>query len=292
MNINQVAIIGLGLIGGSLGLALKRARRDEIEVIGYARRPEAASEALNRRAIDKAASEPGGAVEKANIVVVATPVTAFEDIFKHISGRLAEGAIVTDVGSTKLQVMSWAREHLPQRVSFIGGHPMTGKETTGIEEAEAGLFDGCVYCLTPSANTPHHAVEAMMQVAHWVGATPLKIAAETHDELVAAVSHLPLLVSAALVSALARDQQWADMAPLAASGYRDVTRLASGSPELHHGICSTNRDAIVRWIDRYIDALTELRQQVADDRGLLDSLRSARDTRKKWLENEGRRFQK
>ena len=293
MSKKRIAIIGLGLIGGSLGLALKRAVAADFEVVGFARRPEVASYALSRGAVDKTEAQLTDAVSEADIVIVATPLMTFEDIFAEIAGSLKKGAIVSDVGSTKSEVMRWALNFLPSSVNFIGGHPMTGKETSGFGEAEAGLFDGCVYCLVPSEGVDAESLKVMEDMVKLVGARPFVVDAARHDEMVAGISHLPLLISSSLVSALFEDELWPEMARLASTGFRDITRLASGSPELHHGICATNQRAIVSWLDKYIENLKKYRQLIFEnDQELQKSLAHARDARQKWLENEGRRFNK
>jgi len=291
MSIKRITIIGLGLIGGSLGLALKKAKGAEVEVTGCARRLKVSKKAIERGIVDRAEAQLGEAVSSADIVIVATPVMAIKDIFQQIAGHLSPNAIVSDVGSTKSQIMHWAEEYLPSTASFIGGHPMTGKETAGIDEAEADLFDDCVYCLTPSQSAKKEALKAMEELLEWIGARPFLIEAEQHDELVAGISHLPLILSSSLVSALSQSEQWPQMSELAASGYRDVTRLASGNPELHRGICATNRKAIAEWIDRYIEHLKEYQHLVLeDDQKLEESLGKAREVRENWLQNDGRRF--
>ncbi|MFA4835924.1 MAG: prephenate dehydrogenase/arogenate dehydrogenase family protein [Dehalococcoidia bacterium] len=293
MAAKRVSIIGLGLIGGSLGLALKQAKGPELEIIGFARRSEVAAEAIRRGAVDAIEPRLAGAVSNADVVIVATPLMAMRDIFRKISRHLSPHAIVSDVGSTKGQVIEWARIHLPGNINFVGGHPMTGKETSGIDQAQADLFRDCIYCLTPAPNASSEASKVMEYLVESVGARPLFIEAAQHDEMVAGISHLPLLLSSALVSTLARDDRWAEMSTLAASGFRDVSRLASGSPEVHRGICATNQQAIVGWIDRYIENLKDYRRLVLEnDQELEKVLRAARKVRDKWLESEGRRFNK
>ena len=290
MTIKRITIIGLGLIGGSLGLALKQAKGKELEIIGYARKPEVAAEAVKRGAVDRTESQLTQAVSDADIVVIATPVTAIKDILENISSHVSQNAIVTDVGSTKAQVMHWAKEYLPT-ATFIGGHPMTGKETSGLNDAEAGLFNGCIYCLTPAENVSKEASQTIEEMIKLIGANPLFVDIQKHDELVAGISHLPLILSSALVSSLAQNPLWPEMSKLAASGYRDVTRLASGNPDLHRGICATNRQAIVEWINRYIESLKEYRDYVAeDDEKLRQSFSEAQMIRQKWLKTDGYRF--
>ncbi|MDY6911767.1 MAG: prephenate dehydrogenase/arogenate dehydrogenase family protein [Chloroflexota bacterium] len=287
----KIAIIGLGLIGGSLGLALKQARGSKIEIIGFARRPEVAAEAIRLGAVDRTQPNLAAAVSDADTVIIATPVLAIETVLQELSDSLLPNAIVSDVGSTKTRILTWAKQYLPSTIDFIGGHPMAGKEATGIDEARADLFADCIYCLTPGEDARVEAVEAMQTMVEWTGAKPLVIDSKRHDELVAGISHLPLVLSATLVSSLAQSPLWPEMSKLAASGYRDMTRLAMGSPVVHQGICKTNREAIVDWIDRYIEMLKKYRRIVADDdQALQQSLHNARETRRIWLESDGQRF--
>ncbi|MDY6893384.1 MAG: prephenate dehydrogenase/arogenate dehydrogenase family protein, partial [Chloroflexota bacterium] len=146
----RIAIIGLGLMGGSLGLALKASKDMEVEIVGFSQRPETVKRAKECGAIDQGAADLVFAVQGADIVVIATPVMVIKDVLQKISSHLPPGCIVTDTGSTKTQVMQWADDFLPRTVYFIGGHPMAGKETSGINESEPDLYHGCIYCLTPA----------------------------------------------------------------------------------------------------------------------------------------------
>lgn len=281
----RIAILGLGLIGGSLGLALKVRLGDEVEVVGYNRSPGGVEEALRRGAIDKAAASPEEAVRDADAVIIATPILAMQEMMRQIAPHLAPGTLVTDVGSTKAQVMRWAQEILPPQVTFIGGHPMAGKETSGIGEAEAQLLVGAIYCLTVEAKTPEQSVARLVRWVERIGALPLLLDAVEHDRMVAGISHLPLLAAAALVSATVRDPQWPQMSRLAASGYRDTTRLASSHPEMSRDICLTNGEAILAWLDSYIGRLQAYRRLVAEGADeLYDELVQVRQARRRWLE--------
>lgn len=285
----RIAIIGLGLIGGSLGLALKRAKGNGMEVIGFSRRSETIAKAKERRVIDEAAVDLASAVAEADLVIIATPVVTIKEILERISGHLPLKCVVTDIGSTKAMVMRWAKESLPATVSFIGGHPMAGKETSGLDEADANLFRGCVYCLTRGPTATEEAVKELAKLVESIGAKPLFIDAESHDNLVAGVSHLPTLLSAAFVSTTVSSAYWSDMAKLAAGGYRDISRLASGDAEVNRDICITNRDEIIRWIGRYIEELERYRHLIAEDsEGLMDTLAQARKAREKWLREDKR----
>jgi len=280
----RLAIIGLGLIGGSLGLALKQANWRQAEVVGYVRRHEVGSLALKLGAVDKVESNLSKTVKGANIVIIATPILTISDILSQIAPDLSDDSIVTDTASTKLQVMRWAEELLPPEINFIGGHPMAGKETSGVGAATADLFHNCTYCLTPARRTKSAAVQTVKEMVKELGATPLNISAEEHDRLVAGVSHLPLLLSVALVSATTKNPSWQQMSRLAASGYRDLTRLASGNPEVNAGICLSNPTAIVFWIDAFSEELQRLRKLVADESIEIEKvLAFANEARQKWL---------
>ncbi len=280
----RVAIIGLGLIGGSIGLALKQLAKPGWEIVGYVRRSEVASVALKVGAVDKVEMNLEHAVKETDLVIIATPVLTIKEILSRIADCLSPGCIVTDTASTKLEVMKWAEELLPPRVDFVGGHPMAGKETYGIQAAEAKLFQGCVYCLTPAKKTSPQAVDKVANVVKKLGATPLFVDAQEHDNLVAGISHLPMLLSAALISATTKDSSWGKMSQLAASGYRDLTRLASGNPEVNAHICLTNRQAIIHWIDEFRKELDRYRQLVdAGNEDLEEALAEANKARQGWL---------
>jgi prephenate dehydrogenase len=282
----RLAIIGLGLIGGSLGLALKQANWRQAEIVGYVRRHEAGSLALKLGAVDKVESNLSETVKGANIVIIATPILTIRDILSQIAPDLSDDSIVTDTASTKLQVMRWAEELLPREINFVGGHPMAGKETSGVGAAKADLFHNCTYCLTPAHRAKSAALQTVKEMVKELGATPLNISAEEHDSLVAGISHLPLLLSVALVSATTKNPSWQQMSRLAASGYRDLTRLASGSPEVNAGICLSNPAAIVSWIDAFSGELQRLRKLVADESIEIEkALALANEARQKWLKS-------
>jgi prephenate dehydrogenase len=281
----RIAIIGLGLIGGSIGLALKQASWRGAEIIGYARRRETGSLALKSGAVDKVASSLRNVVKGADIIIIAAPVLTIKDIFEQIAPELSDDSIVTDTASTKMQVMQWAGEKMPSRISFVGGHPMAGKEISGIRAANADLFHNCIYCLTPLPKTKPAAVRTVKDMVNKLGAVPIIVGAEEHDRLVAGVSHLPLLLSVALVSVTTKNPSWQQMSRLAASGYRDLTRLASGNPEVNAHICLSNQAAIVSWIDAFIDELQRLRTLIADGSDEIEkALAVANEARRKWLE--------
>jgi len=267
----RVVLIGLGLIGGSIGLSLKQLAKSGFDIVGYVRRPELASTALSSEIVDKIETSLAETVKEADLVIIATPVLTIKEILSQIAGHLPAGCVVTDTASTKVQVMKWAEEMLPPTVDFIGGH-------------KADLFRGCTYCLTPSEKASPKSIDKVTSVVEKLGAIPFFIDAQEHDKLVAGVSHLPMLLSAALVSVTTKNPSWHKMSKLAASGYHDLTRLASGNPEVNVHICLSNQEAILHWIDKFSQELERYRQLVTTgDKRLEQALTDANKARQEWL---------
>ena len=259
---DKIAIVGTGLIGTSLGMAIRQSMPKSATVIGTDRDRGNASDAQKMGALDKVENSLRSAVEGADIVVVAVPVTAIRDVFEAIAPFLSQGCLVTDTGSSKGEVMRWADEALPDHINFVGGHPMAGKETAGPKHAEASLFRNKTYCVIPATRARADAVNKWVKIVEGIGARHYFIDAGEHDSFVAAASHLPALLSVALVRATSRSPSWADIAKVASTGYRDITRLASGDPIMHRDICSTNSEYIVSWIDSFMYELYSMRDQV------------------------------
>ena len=284
----KVAIVGTGLIGTSLGLALRRSQLKDLEVVGTDSDHGARSRASKMGAFHKVENRLFSAVEEADIVVLATPVMAMKDVMELLARGLPEDCIVTDVGSSKGVVLRWADEYLPDHVSFIGGHPMAGKETPGPDAAEADLFDGKVYCVVPSPKADQQAVGDITTLVEAIGARPYFISVDEHDSFVAAASHLPFVLSTALVSCTAKSPNWEDIAQLASSGYRDISRLAAGDPVMHRDICVSNPGPIIAWIDNFIRELHEFRkmldaESMPDPKAVGSVFDHANEARAKWM---------
>lgn len=289
----RITIVGLGLIGTSLGMALRSADPKEsplgqIEVVGWDRDPRAVKEARGRLAIDREARTLVEAARDAQMVVVATPVQAMREIFGQLASLLPAGAVVTDVASTKAEVGRWAAAALPSGVSYVGGHPMAGKERAGAGAAEPDLFKDSIYCLTVGRGVAQGAVEAVEAMVRAIGAKPYYIDPEEHDAYVAAVSHLPMLLSVGLVEVTGRSPAWKELAPLAATGFRDVSRLASGDPEMHRDIILTNKAGLTRWVNEMVSFLLDMRDQIelGDTEQIEALLRRAKAQRDAWLESK------
>jgi prephenate dehydrogenase len=209
-----------------------------------------------------------------------------DETFEAIAPHLKSGATVTDVGSTKADVLRYAANRLPSGVAFVGGHPMAGK-TQSIEGAEADLFRGATWCVAPAVTAGDEAVRTVLGMIAALGAEPFFVDPAEHDAFVAGISHLPFVISAALMSTVSRDPSWRDMKTLTAGGFRDVTRLAAGSPAMHRDILLTNRDAVTRWLDSYLATLTDLRATLQRDPevagpALTEFFSQARDARAEW----------
>jgi prephenate dehydrogenase len=192
------------------------------------------------------------------------------------------------VGSSKGVVLEWADRYLPDKVDFIGGHPMAGKESPGPAEAEAGLFVGKTYCIIPSQRAAQASVAEVATMVEAVGAKPYFISIDEHDSFVAAASHLPFLLSMALVGCTAKSANWEDIAQLASTGYRDISRLAAGDPVMHRDICVTNSKPIVAWIDSFIRELHDFRQILdteaePDPEAVKAIFEQANEARAKWM---------
>lgn len=281
MTSRSVAILGIGLIGGSLGLALRRAAAarpaETLTIIGWDREPAAAELALQRGAIDRVAVDAAAAAAAVELVIVAVPVLAVREVFAAIAPALRPATVITDVASTKAAVCDWAAELLgPQ---FVGGHPMAGSERAGIAQARADLFEGAVYCLTPDQQTAPAALEITTRLVEQIGARPRLIDPHSHDQVLAAISHLPFLLSTALIEVTASDPEWDVLAEIAATGFRDVSRLASGDPRMHRDICLTNGDAIRPWLRAAAQALESFADDLDNSAALLQRFEQAKRVR-------------
>ena len=262
---SRVAILGTGLIGSSIGLRLKASGKiPDLEIAGYDRLRDHARGAEQVGAVDSTYNDPRRAVDGASLVILSLPVLAIEDLLEEVGGAIEDGAVVTDTGSTKTDVLRWARDAIPSRASFVGGHPMAGKTESGPEAADADLFEGAQWVVIPSVSASDGAVRTVAGLAEICGATVRYMDAEEHDAYAAAISHLPLLAATALFRLTRDSEAWPEMSVLAAGGFNDTTRLASTHPDIAHDIVVTNRSQLVHWIGRYREALGELQERISD----------------------------
>jgi len=261
---HTLTVIGIGLLGGSVGLAAKRRGLAE-RVTGVARTENTLSLARQRGCADETTSDPLAAVAEADLVVLATPVSAIAPLLARLADHGLPTALVTDVASTKASICRAADILLAGRVAFVGGHPMAGDDQTGVANAREELFDGCVWAITPSIASTPEATARLETFVRALGARVRRFDPVTHDRFVAATSHLPHVAAAALVNAVwqATDGQEA-AGDLAASGFRDTTRVAAGSPDLWDDIVLDNAAALLPALDAFEAELWALRQAVAN----------------------------
>jgi prephenate dehydrogenase len=282
MPFEHVVIVGCGLLGASLGLAMRKKSLAK-GITGVGRRGSASlSVAHQRGAIDRESDDPAAAVRDAQLVILCTPVRQFPEMFRAIAPALPPGAIVTDVGSTKSEVMRWAHELLPAHVEFIGSHPMAGSEKSGPEAAREDLYQNAV-CLVCRPSVPGAAADAAHQrvTALWrdLGMRIVDCDAAQHDEWVAAASHLPHAIATTLMNVVGANPAALDVA---AGGFTDTTRIASGDVAMWTDIFLTNRDAVRKAISEFEVELEKLRDAVEHGeesaiRGFLSKAKAARD---------------
>jgi prephenate dehydrogenase len=257
MAFHQVSIIGVGLLGGSLGLALKRRHLAET-VVGIGHRDATLRVAQERGAVDRWTLDMAEGVAGSDLVVLATPVGLFGRLIEQAKAALADGCIVTDVGSTKRAVLEAVLPHIPESCRFVGSHPLAGSEARSIDAATDDLYDGAMVLVCPTDRSDEEAVARIEQLWQAVGSRTRRIDPEVHDRLLAETSHVPHLVASALVEALGDAS-----GDLVATGFLDTTRIASGDPAMWRDIFVTNRDEVLRAIERVEAVLAEARSALS-----------------------------
>jgi prephenate dehydrogenase len=254
--LQKLAILGPGLLGGSIGLAARQ-RKTARRVAVWARRPEAADEAYKLGAADEATCDLRRTVSDADFVVVATPIGAMGSLAEQIKPWLAHGCVVTDVGSVKYNVVASLSEVLGGQARFVGSHPMAGSEQSGIEAARRDLFESTVCLVTPREDTDKTALQLTHDFWKALGCSVRTLSPQEHDEIVAKISHLPHVVAAAIVNVVCSDGS--HLLNFVGPGFKDFTRIASGPPEMWTEICVENRHEIVRALEHLIEELGTLR---------------------------------
>jgi len=279
--LKTLALVGVGLIGGSFALALRRAGA-VTRVVGFDRDRSALERGAALGVIDTATDSVSEAVKGADLVVVAVPVRAIGPVLHDVALALEPHAVVTDVGSTKEDVVRVARNELRERFArFVPGHPIAGREVSGVDAALPELFRGARVVLTPVAETAADAVETVRLAWEAVGAKVVTAQAADHDRIFAAVSHLPHILAFALVSEIAARGNAQDLLGFAAGGFRDFTRIAASSPEMWRDVSLQNREALLAEIDAYAARLAIFRELIekGDGKGLERLMAEARSTR-------------
>jgi prephenate dehydrogenase len=255
----RIALIGVGLIGGSVGLAAKR-RIEDVRVVGYDPSPRVLAAAVRVGAIDEKAASIADAVAGADLVVLAPPMASMARVLQDVLAAAPEECAITDVGSVKRPVIAAAAGD----GRLVAGHPLAGSESAGVAHARADLFDGATWYLVPHEHTQGTRFEQVHRIVSQLGARPTTIDAETHDRLMATVSHLPHVLANVLVEQVGEARGEDQPVPATGPSFRDVTRVAGANPPLWAGIYDANRDALAYQLERVIARLSDVRQRLVD----------------------------
>ncbi len=288
--LGKLVIIGVGLIGGSFALALRKAGL-VTHIVGIGRSQQNMQCAVECGVIDEIAADMASALHQADLVLLAMPVGQTAHIMERIAPHLQANTIITDAGSTKQDVIAAARHHLPMqnRHHFVPGHPIAGTEQSGAQAAQADLYHNKHVILTPLPETSMDAVERVSELWQACGAQVSLIPAHEHDQVLAATSHLPHILAFTLMNHLHHSTSNPEnLLRFAGSGFRDFTRIASSSPEMWRDICLANREALLKQIDAYQNELIALQDMLKNNNGeaLQQAFSQAREVRESWLKNK------
>jgi len=286
--LKKLVVFGVGLIGGSVALALKKAGNAPL-IVGVGRTQTSLNEALNLGVINTLETNIHEACSDADLILIAAPVAQTASILQSIKPHLNKQTIITDAGSTKNDVLACAKEILGEQFSqFVGGHPIAGAEKSGVTAAKEDLFLGKNVVLTPTTETNIHAVAGVAQFWKTCGANVSEMSAEDHDCIFAAVSHLPHLLAFALVDEIASRPNAEQLFNFAASGFRDFTRIAGSHPEMWRDICLANKSALLSELTAYQDELDQLKQLLEhkDGAALQALFERASMARNNWAQNK------
>ena len=280
MKLNKIGFIGLGLIGGSIAKKIKLNHPD-CEIIATARRRETITDAHEMGLISNSELLPLEAFADCDLIFLCAPVEKNLDYLRELKDIISDHTIITDVGSTKTQIHKEVIE-LGLEKQFIGGHPMTGSEKTGISNANEYLLENAYYIITPTAQSTQEQIDDFYTLVKELGSIPMVLDYEAHDYATASISHLPHMIAYTLVNLVKDiDDENETMKTIAAGGFKDITRIASSSPVMWESICMTNQEQLLKLMDKYIDSLSELRKDINNSasQALLDKFQSAKDYR-------------
>jgi prephenate dehydrogenase len=284
VHFRKITIVGVGLLGGSLGLAIKK-RRLADEVVGYVRRDASIAECEKAAAVDSCTIDLHEAVQGADLIVLCTPLAQMLPLLREMLPAIKRGAIITDVGSVKATVVKQL-EPLVAKVGahFIGSHPMAGAEKTGVAAARENLFENAVCVVTPTRKSNQSALRKTEQLWKAVGARVMRIAPELHDELVSRSSHLPHVAAAALANLVLDPKHPKSQSLLCANGFRDTTRIASGSPEMWRDIAVANRKNLSKALATFVRELKVFQKALnrADEKAAEKFFSQGKQRRDAW----------
>jgi prephenate dehydrogenase len=281
--LDRIAIVGLGQIGASLALALKKSDLANTEIVGTDGNRDRLSAASKAGAVDDTTRSIRSAVETARLVVITEPTTELRDILRAIGPNLDDEAVVTDTGNTKVQALRWAEELLPRHIDFVSGRPLLKKELNESEGPDAALFQEIEYCVIPTPSASPSSVGVVTSMVEAIGAKPLFLDPNEHDSYTAAMAHLPIVLSAAFVTAMADSHGWREMHRAASSEFASLSRLASEDPVEIEAAVRSNPEGVTHWIDQVIAELQTYRNGIASDgTEFLDKLIQAWEVCARW----------
>jgi len=292
----QITIIGLGLIGASLGMALRQAGVASA-VVGHDKELAVANQARKRDAVDKVDWNLISSIEGADLVILATPVGGIDSTLQAIGPYLRAGSVVIDTASLKAPVLAWARAALPEQVHFVGANPILRPASAagaaddllavqaGLSSARADLFKDALFCLVPAPEADPAAVKLAADLASLLGAQPFFMDAAEHDSLMAAIEHLPAVASLALLAMAVEQPTWKELRRVAGASFQEATRLGAVVPESAAALAAANRDSVIYWIDALVASLNAVRRSLAagDDQDLAERFQKAVEARDSWL---------
>lgn len=282
---HKIAIIGVGLIGGSIAVGLKEHFGRKITILGSCSDPQRAQLAKNKGIIDAVFPRNGRIGKDVELVIIATPVLAIQSVLKTLKTATSGDSLIMDVGSTKHSIRQLAEAVLPEKLSFVGTHPMAGKEASGFEHADPHLFRNKSWIICPTKKTRKKDLYLLKQLITILGANPIIMDPATHDEIVAWASHIFLAMADILVGAAARQNAWKMIAKIASTGFRDTTRLASHNPEMKRDIILTNKENILRALVVIREEIDKFSCVLSDGREnkLLAYLTKTKQIRDQWI---------
>lgn len=265
VHFKKAAIIGVGLIGGSLAMAMKHKRMADT-IVGIGRGKANLKLAMRLGVVDSVTVDIESGVAGADLVVVAVPVLKIGETIKKAASGLTSPCIITDVGSVKKAIIDECEAALPNGITYVPGHPIAGTENSGVESAMANLYNERVCILTPTSNTPQADIGKIREMWQEAGSRVVIMDAATHDRLLAAISHLPHMIAYTLVNTVAAaGEKNIDFLKYSAGGFRDFTRIASSSPEMWTDVCAMNKDNIIGMIENFQRQLETLKRLMAKD---------------------------
>lgn len=282
MTNKQIAIIGLGPVAASIGLALRNAKQD-FSVVGTDRDAGLAARMQKLGVVDRLERRPSSACRDSGLIIIAEPLTDMVSVFEAIAGAVPSDCVITDIAPLKASVMQWAKEKLPGNVSFVGGHPLVPGVTD--DQPRANLFAGAQYCLVPSAEASAQAVDAVSGLVSLLGAQPYFLDADEHDGLMAAVEGLPGLMQLAFLAAVSEAGSWRDNQRATSQSFIDATATLENDPALIAHLHRLNRQNLARWIDACQVALGNIKEALVaeDDAVFTKRVADLHETRQQWM---------